>query len=502
LCRNACCHQNSCKKGDEQKVFHDLKLCIYKTANYEFIIFRILKDVAIHREDINKSALKYLLTLTRKYQAFKVMMQKEQYPLLSAIDSPVDLKKLRPEDLIPLSGELRDYIIDVVSTNPGHLGASLGVVELTIALHYVFNAPYDQIIWDVGHQAYGHKILTGRREAFKTNRKQNGISGFPNPAESEYDSFGVGHSSTSISAALGIALASKMKNEDRQVVAIIGDGSLTGGLAYEGLNNAGATKSNLLVILNDNNMAIDANVGAINDYLIDITTSKTYNRFKTDVWNKLGSVRKLGPSARKYIKLVENALKSLILRQSNLFESLNFRYFGPVDGHDVIHLTKVLEDLKNIPGPKLLHCITTKGKGFRQAELNQTAYHSPGVFDKNTGEIIQKQYDFPVPPRLQDVFGETLLELAKVNEKIVGITPAMQSGCSMKIMMDAIPGRTFDVGIAEQHAVTFSAGLAIQGIIPFCNIYSTFMQRAYDQMVHDVALQNLNVVFCIDRVLE
>jgi 1-deoxy-D-xylulose-5-phosphate synthase len=424
-------------------------------------------------------------------------MEKDlHYPLLSAINGPKDLKKLKLDDLITVSAELRQFIIDIVSTNPGHFGASLGVVELTVALHYVFNTPYDKIVWDVGHQAYAHKILTGRRDVFHTNRKYKGISGFPKPSESEYDAFGVGHSSTSISAALGIALASQhQKDTDRQVVAIIGDGSLTGGLAYEGLNNAGIEKSNLLVILNDNNMSIDPNVGAMKDYLIDITTSKTYNKVKTEIWNILGAM----PNAQKYAQKIENAVKSVFLRQSNLFESLNFRYFGPVDGHDVIHLTQVLEDLKQIQGPKLLHCITTKGKGFKQAELNQTAYHSPGKFNKITGEILTVHSDIPVPPKYQDVFGETLLELALKNEKIIGITPAMPSGCSLKIMMCAIPERTYDVGIAEQHAVTFSAGLAIQGMLPYCNIYSSFMQRAYDQMIHDVALQNLNVVFCIDR---
>ena len=418
------------------------------------------------------------------------------YPLLCAINGPEDLKKLKLDDLITVSAELRQFIIDVVSKNPGHFGASLGVIELTVALHYVFNTPYDKIVWDVGHQAYAHKILTGRRDVFHTNRKYKGISGFPKPSESEYDAFGVGHSSTSISAALGIALAAQHQHEDdRQVVAIIGDGSLTGGMAYEGLNNAGIEKSNLLVILNDNNMSIDPNVGAMKDYLIDITTSKTYNRVKTDIWNVLGAM----PNAQKYAQKIENAVKSVFLRQSNLFESLNFRYFGPVDGHDVIHLTHVLEDLKNIKGPKLLHCITTKGKGFKQAELHQTVYHSPGKFNKVTGELLTVHSDVPVPPKYQDVFGETLLELALKNEKIIGITPAMPSGCSLKIMMCAIPERTYDVGIAEQHAVTFSAGLAIQGMLPYCNIYSSFMQRAYDQMIHDVALQNLNVVFCIDR---
>jgi len=422
------------------------------------------------------------------------------YPLLSKINSPDDLKKLKSDELISLSHELREFIIDIVSSNPGHLGASLGVVELTIALHYVFNTPCDKIIWDVGHQAYGHKILTGRRDIFYTNRKLHGISGFPTPAESEYDAFGVGHASTSISAALGIAIASKFKKEkNRHVVSVIGDGSLIGGLAYEGLNNAGSSKANLLVILNDNNIAIDPNAGAINKYLVDITASESYNRFKADIWNALGYLSKIGPNAQKYVQKIENAVKSVILKQSNLFESLDFRYFGPVDGHDLIHLIHVLQDLKQIPGPKLLHCITTKGKGFKQAELNQTAFHSPGVFNKLTGEILESKSESSIPPRYQDVFGETLLELAQTNEKIVGITPAMTSGCSLRIMMNALPERTFDVGIAEQHAVTFSAGLAIQGMLPFCNIYSTFMQRAYDQVIHDVAIQNLNVVFCLDR---
>lgn len=428
-------------------------------------------------------------------------MEKENsYRLLSRIDSPADMKNFTVDELVTLSKELRQFIIDIVSSNPGHFGASLGVVELTIALHYVFNTPYDQLVWDVGHQAYGHKILTGRRDKFHTNRKYKGISGFPKPSESEYDAFGVGHSSTSISAALGIALAAKKKGEhDRQVVAVIGDGSLTGGLAYEGLNNAGIENTNLLVILNDNNMAIDPNVGAMKEYLLDITTSKTYNKVKADVWNFLGRMSKLVPDARRYAQKVENALKSMLLKQSNLFESLNFRYFGPVDGHDVIHLTKVLEDLKDISGPKLLHVITKKGKGFPQAELNQTAFHSPGKFDKKTGELLKVKSDKPVPPKFQDVFGETLLELAEKNERIIGITPAMPTGSSLKIMMNKLPDRSYDVGIAEQHAVTFSAGLAIQGLLPYCNIYSTFMQRAYDQVIHDVAIQNLNVVLCMDR---
>jgi 1-deoxy-D-xylulose-5-phosphate synthase len=418
--------------------------------------------------------------------------------LLSKISSPADIRKLEASDLVRLSAELRQFIIDEVSTNPGHLGASLGVVELTVALHYVFNTPYDKIIWDVGHQAYGHKILTGRRDSFKTNRKYKGISGFPKMSESEYDAFGVGHSSTSISAALGMAVAAQRKGENRHVVAIIGDGAMTAGLAFEGLNNAGIEKSNIIVILNDNNMAIDANVGALKEYLLDITTSKTYNRFKDNVWKILGKIGKHGPNARSLASQLEAGLKSTILDKSNLFEGMNFRYFGPIDGHDILHLTNVLNDLKRIPGPKLLHCLTIKGKGFKQAEENQTKFHAPGKFDKETGEILT-----PVksggPPLYQEVFGRTLLELARMNEKIMGITPAMPTGCSLCIMMEEMPERTFDVGIAEQHAVTFSAGLATQGFIPFCNIYSSFLQRSYDQIIHDVALQKLNVVFCIDR---
>ncbi|MDA3953146.1 MAG: 1-deoxy-D-xylulose-5-phosphate synthase [Bacteroidales bacterium] len=420
--------------------------------------------------------------------------------LLKKILFPEDLKKLDLTELPELSKELRQFIIDIVSSNPGHFGASLGVVELTIALHYVFNTPYDRIVWDVGHQAYGHKILTGRRDEFHTNRKHNGLSGFPNIFESEYDSFGVGHSSTSISAALGMAKAAGFKNEeDRQIVAVIGDGSMTAGLAFEGLNNAGIEKTNLLVILNDNNMAIDPNVGALKEYLLDIATSKTYNKLKDDVWNLLGHLNKLGHNYRKLAQQIDNAVKSLLFKQSNLFESLNFRYFGPVDGHDVVYLTKILTDLKNIKGPKLLHVITQKGKGFKQAELNQTTWHAPGKFNKDTGEILKIKTDKPLPLKYQEVFGHTLLELAKLNEKIVGITPAMPSGSSLNIMMKEMPERTFDVGIAEQHAVTFSAGLAKEGMLPFCAIYSSFMQRAYDQVIHDVAIQNLNVVFCLDR---
>ncbi|HDZ40359.1 MAG TPA: 1-deoxy-D-xylulose-5-phosphate synthase [Bacteroidetes bacterium] len=420
------------------------------------------------------------------------------YDLLNTISSPDDLKKLKPEELIVLSRELRQFIIDVVSCNPGHFGASLGVVELTIALHYVYNTPHDRIVWDVGHQAYGHKILTGRRENFHTNRKYKGISGFPKREESEFDSFGVGHSSTSISAALGMAKAAKQKGEKRRVIAVIGDGAMTAGLAFEGLNNAGIEKSDILVILNDNNIAIDPNVGALKEYLLDVTTSKTYNKFKDEVWNVLGMISKLGPNAQTLASKLETGIKSTILRHSNLFEAMNFRYFGPIDGHDILHLIRILEDMKRIPGPKLLHCITKKGKGFPQAEINQTKFHAPGLFDKVTGELTRPD-ETKKPPRFQDVFGHTILELARQNDKIVGVTPAMPTGCSLNIMMKEMPHRAFDVGIAEQHAVTFSAGMASEGMIPFCNIYSTFMQRAYDQVIHDVALQNLHVVFCLDR---
>jgi 1-deoxy-D-xylulose-5-phosphate synthase len=427
-------------------------------------------------------------------------MDEQKYGLLDQIKFPSDLKKLSPEDLILLSGELRQFIIDIVSTNSGHLGASLGVVELTVALHYIYNTPYDQIIWDVGHQAYGHKILTGRKDVFHTNRKYKGLSGFPKMSESEYDSFGVGHSSTSISAALGIAVGSKLRGaDDRHVVAVIGDGSLTGGLAFEGLNNAGFSNANLLVIVNDNNMAIDRNVGALQEYLLNITTSKAYNKFKADVWNMLGIFRKVRPNPRNVVKKMEGAVKAALLKHSNLFESLQFRYFGPVDGHDVVHLSKVLADLKNIPGPKLLHVVTTKGKGYKFAEADQTTFHAPGLFNKDTGEILKVVSDTPQPPKYQDVFGQSLVELATMNPKIAGITPAMVSGSSMKMMFDKFPERSFDVGIAEQHAVTFSAGLAAQGMIPFCNIYSSFMQRAFDQVIHDVAIQKLPVVICLDR---
>lgn len=424
----------------------------------------------------------------------------EQYTYLNRINNPDDLKKLAEEELIPLSNELRQFIVESCAVNPGHFAASLGVVELTVALHYAMNTPDDKIIWDVGHQAYGHKILTGRRDSFNTNRQYGGLSGFPKTSESAYDAFGVGHSSTSISAALGMAVANHQhQQKNNQVVAVIGDGSLTGGMAFEGLNNAGTQNTNLLVILNDNTMAIDPNVGALKEYLVDIVTSKTYNKVKTDVWNMLGHFQRLGPNARAYIQKVEHAIKSVFMKQSNLFEALNFRYFGPIDGHDVVHLAKLLKDLRDIPGPKLLHCITVKGKGFPEAERNQTKYHAPGKFDKDTGEILGPEPETNTPPLFQHVFGHTLVELAELNPAIVGITPAMPSGCSMNLLMDKMPHRAYDVGIAEQHAVTFSAGLASQGMVPFCNIYSSFMQRAYDQVIHDVALQGLPVVLCLDR---
>lgn len=420
--------------------------------------------------------------------------------LLEQINFPADLKKFKEKDLEQICQELRQYIIDVVSVNGGHFGASLGVVELSVALHYVLNTPNDLLVWDVGHQAYGHKILTGRRKDFHTNRIYKGISGFPKRSESEYDTFGVGHSSTSISAALGMAVASVYQGDtEKQHVAVIGDGALTAGLAFEALNHAGIENSNVLVILNDNCMSIDPNVGALKEYLADITTSKTYNSFREGVSQVLSKISSLGPNAHEMVKKIEKSIKGTLLKKSNFFEALNFRYFGPIDGHDVIHLVKILNDLKDIPGPKILHCVTVKGKGYALAEQDQTKWHAPGLFDKITGEIKKSVSDKPQAPKYQDVFGHTIVELAEQNPKIMGVTPAMPSGCSLNIMMKAMPNRAFDVGIAEQHAVTFSAGLATQGLVPFCNIYSSFMQRAYDQVIHDVAIQNLNVVFCLDR---
>lgn len=418
--------------------------------------------------------------------------------LLAKINTPADLRALPETDLYQVCTELRQFIIDNVSVYGGHFGASLGVVELTVALHYAFNTPDDQLVWDVGHQAYGHKILTGRRDRFHTNRFYKGISGFPKRKESPFDTFGVGHSSTSISAALGMAIASKEKGEDRQHVAVIGDGAMTAGLAFEGMNHAGVSNTNLLIVLNDNCMSIDPNVGALKDYLTDITTSKTWNHFRDEVWKILGKFNRFG-AFQKFASKLEASFKGILLKNSNLFESLNLRYFGPVDGHDVHHLVSVMNDLKNIPGPKLLHCITVKGKGYDLAEKDQTKWHAPGLFDKVTGEIYKKVHEKPQPPKYQDVFGHTLLELARENPKIMAVTPAMPSGSSLNIMMNEMPERAIDVGIAEQHAVTVSAGMATQGMTVFCNIYSSFMQRAYDQVVHDVCIQELPVVFCLDR---
>jgi len=420
--------------------------------------------------------------------------------LLGIINSPDDLKKIPKEQLHQVCDELRQYIIDVVSVHGGHFAASLGVVELSVALHYIYNTPYDQLVWDVGHQAYGHKILTGRRDSFPSNRKYKGLSGFPNRAESEYDTFGVGHSSTSISAALGMAMASYSKGEkDRQHIAVIGDGAMTAGLAFEAMNHAGSTKSNILIILNDNCMSIDPNVGALKEYLTDITTSHTYNKVKDDVWKLLGKLPVGKHFSRSMAQKLTDGLKGMLSSSANLFEALNLRYFGPIDGHNISKLVDTLHDLKNIPGPKILHIKTVKGKGYELAEKDQTKWHAPGLFDKITGEIVKKKFDIPQPPKYQDVFGYTIIELAENNELIMGVTPAMPSGSSLKYMMEKMPERAFDVGICEQHAVTLSAGLATQGMRVYCNVYSTFMQRAYDMVIHDVAIQNLPVVFCLDR---
>ena len=420
-------------------------------------------------------------------------------PLLQTIDSPDDLKKLSREQLHQVCDELRQFIIDVVSVHGGHFAASLGVVELSVALHYVYNTPYDQLVWDVGHQAYGHKILTGRRDNFVSNRKYKGLSGFPKRSESEYDTFGVGHSSTSISAALGMAMAAKYKGENRKSVAIIGDGAMTAGMAFEAMNHAGVADSDMLIILNDNCMSIDPNVGALKEYLTDITTSPTYNRLKDDVWKALGKLPVGKSITRGMAHKVADSLKGMVSSSANLFEALKLRYFGPIDGHNITKLVDTLKDLKNIPGPKLLHIITVKGKGYELAEKDQTKWHAPGLFDKVTGDIFRKKYEVPQPPKYQDVFGQTIIELAEKNDKIMGVTPAMPSGSSLKFMMEKMPHRAFDVGICEQHAATLSAGLATQGMRVFCNIYSSFMQRAYDQVVHDIAIQKLPVVLCLDR---
>ena len=424
-------------------------------------------------------------------------MEKIQYNVLEKVNTPDDLKKLSCNELKTLCDEIRAYIIDVLANNPGHLASGLGTVELSVALHYVFNTPDDKLVWDVGHQAYPHKILTGRKNLFHTIRTYKGISGFPKMEESEYDSFGTGHSSTSISAALGMAMASRLQgNNTRQHIAVIGDGSMTGGMAFEGLNHAGDSKANILVILNDNGIAIDKSVGALSNYLTTITTSSAYNRLKNKIWDLYGEGK--GKKHKNFFRKIGLITKSALVKQSNLFEALNFRYFGPIDGHDVENLIKILGKLKDIQGPKLLHIVTRKGKGLEEAEKNPIAYHAPGLFDANTGkQVVNNSGNKPL--RYQDVFGYTIVELAEQNEKILGITPAMPTGCSLNIMMEKMPHRAFDVGIAEQHAVTLAAGMAVQGMVPFCNIYSSFMQRAYDQVIHDVALQNLDVVFCLDR---
>ncbi len=419
--------------------------------------------------------------------------------LLQAINNPTDLKKHSKEQLHQICDELRQYIIDVVSVHGGHFAASLGVVELSVALHYIYDTPYDQLVWDVGHQAYGHKILTGRRDNFATNRKYKGLSGFPKRSESEYDTFGVGHSSTSISAALGMAMAAKYKGENRKSVAVIGDGSMTAGMAFEAMNHAGVADADMLVILNDNGIGIDPNVGALKEYLTDITTSPTYNKVRDDVWKLMGKLPVGKSFTREMASKLEASVKGMVSKSSNLFEALNFRYFGPIDGHNITKLVETLKDLKNIPGPKLLHIVTVKGKGYALAEKDQTKWHAPGLFDKVTGEIYKKIPTAPQAPKYQDVFGHTMIELAEMNDKIMAVTPAMPSGSSLKYMMEKMPKRAFDVGICEQHAATLSAGLATQGMRVFCNIYSSFMQRAYDQVVHDIAIQKLPVTLCLDR---
>ena len=442
-------------------------------------------------------AIFYVINLLLQHNLSK--MHFEAGPLLSTINNPDDLKKLSREKLHQVCDELRQYIIDVVSVQGGHFASSLGVVELSVALHYVYNTPYDQLVWDVGHQAYGHKILTGRRADFVTNRKYKGMSGFPKRSESPYDTFGVGHSSTSISAALGMSMAAKYKGEDRKSVAIIGDGSMTAGMAFEAMNHAGVADSDMLIILNDNCMSIDPNVGALKEYLTDISTSPTYNKFRDELWKVMGKMPIGKNFTQEMASKVEAGLKGVVSKSSNLFEALNLRYFGPIDGHNITKLVDTLKDLKGIAGPKILHILTVKGKGYELAEKDQTKWHAPGLFDKLTGEIIKKKVDVPQPPKYQDVFGKTIVTLAESNKNIMGVTPAMPSGSSLKYMMDAMPDRAFDVGICEQHAVTLSAGLATQGLKVFCNIYSSFIQRAYDQVIHDVAIQKLPVVFCLDR---
>ncbi len=424
----------------------------------------------------------------------------QDFPLLNKINYPSDLRALKENQLEQLCAELRQFIIDELSCNPGHFASSLGVVELTVALHYVFDTPNDRIIWDVGHQAYGHKILTGRKNVFNTNRRFKGISGFPSPKESLYDAFISGHASNSISAGLGMSIADKMQHIDNHVIAVIGDGALTGGLAFEGLNNASSAPNNLLIILNDNNMAIDKTVGGFSQNLMRITTSKSYNRLRFKLYHLFRKMGLIDEDKRKFLLRFSNSIKNALSGGTrNIFESLSIRYFGQIDGHDVKQLVKTLTDIKNFEGPKVLHIKTVKGKGYAPAENSATEWHAPGLFNKETGERIIECDEKSEPSLYQYVFGNTLLELAEMNSKIVGVTPAMPTGCSMNVMMHEMPDRIFDVGIAEGHAVTFSAGLAKEGLMPFCNIYSSFMQRAYDEVIHDVALQNLNVVFCLDR---
>ena len=429
-----------------------------------------------------------------------ILSDAKRYPLLSTIDSPADLRKLPVERLNDVCAEIRRFLIDSLSSNPGHFASSMGAVELTVALHYVFDTPYDRIVWDVGHQAYGHKILTGRRDAFATNRRLNGLSGFPNPAESPYDTFTAGHASNSISAALGMAVASEMQGDDphRNVVAVIGDASISGGLAFEGINNAAHSRSNLLIVLNDNDMSIDHNVGSLNSYLAHLNTSPSYNAVRYKTYKFLRKLHLISDRHRGFILRFHNSIKSLLMRQQNIFEGLNVRYFGPFDGHDITRIVRVLRDIKNMEGPRILHLRTVKGKGYAPAEKDPATWHAPGKFDPITGERPKEETEGK-PVKYQDVFGNTLLELAKANDKIVGITAAMPSGTSMSIMQEAMPKRVFDVGISEGHAVTFAGGLAKDGMRPFCAIYSSFLQRAYDHIIHDVAIQHLPVTFCIDR---
>ena len=427
------------------------------------------------------------------------MGDSNEYKYLTKLDYPVDLRKLKVEELPAVCDELRRDIIEELAMNPGHLASSLGVVELTVALHYVFNTPYDRIVWDVGHQAYGHKILTGRRDQFCTNRKLNGLKPFPHPDESEYDTFCCGHASNSISAALGMAVAAKMKGEDRKVVAVIGDGAMSGGLAFEGINNTASTPNDMLIVLNDNNMSIDRSVGGMRTYLLRLTTNTTYNNIRYKISQKLFGWGILTEKRRRGLIRLSNSVKSVLSRQKNIFEGMDIRYFGPADGNNVTELVRVLQVIKEMKGPKLLYIHTTKGYGYAPAEEDATIWHAPGKFDPDTGERIKNDDGKPHPPKFQEVFGQTLLELAQKNEKIVGVTPAMPTGCSMNIMMNAMPDRVFDVGIAEGHAVTFSGGMAKDGLLPFCNIYSSFMQRAYDNIIHDAATMRLNMVLCLDR---